>query len=30
MNPAQPTFLHIPVHGERGFQRIVNADSRRT
>jgi hypothetical protein len=23
-------FLHIPVERERGFQRIVNADSRRT
>ena len=22
--------LHIPVDGERGFQRIVNADSSRT
>jgi hypothetical protein len=22
--------VHIPVDGERGFQRIVNADSRRT
>jgi hypothetical protein len=28
---AEPSLrLHIPVHGERGFQRIVNADSRRT
>jgi hypothetical protein len=24
------SLLHIPVDGERGFQRIVNADSRRT
>jgi hypothetical protein len=23
-------MLHIPVDGERGFHRIVNADSRRT
>jgi antitoxin VapB len=25
-----PAILHIPVDGERGFHRIVNADSRRT
>ncbi len=23
-------LVHIPVDGERGFQRIVNADSKRT
>jgi hypothetical protein len=27
--PAE-TWVHIPVHGERGFQCIVNADSRQT
>jgi hypothetical protein len=25
-----PRRVHIPVDGERGFQRIVNADSKRT
>jgi hypothetical protein len=29
MLPFSPR-LHIPVDGERGFQRIVNADSGRT
>jgi hypothetical protein len=30
MNPNQLLEVHIPVDGERGFHRIVNADSRRT
>jgi DNA invertase Pin-like site-specific DNA recombinase len=27
---TNPFYVHIPVDGERGFHRIVNADSRRT